>query len=254
MGMIRRADLEQLTRDALVMDLDDMRSRGEAIISEATAHAQRVIADANAERERLIATAHEAGFASGHAEGLAAGRAEGAESGASEARDAESEAIATLVSGWSEALDTFESRREQVLREARTDVVRLAVEIAARVVRRCVDIDPRAVESQIEAVLGSIARPTRLTLRVHPDDLGAAERALPGLLDRFEQCRHADVVADATLGRGSAVATTEGGGRIDAAIARQLDRMIAEILPDDPGLWGDQGSADPATDPRSDAA
>lgn len=255
MGMIRRADLEQLTRDALVMDLDDLRSRGDALIAEATAHAERVLAEANAERERLISTAHQEGFAKGHAEGLAAGRAEGIESGAAEARAAEAEAVASVLSGWGAALESFEIRREDLLREARADVVRLAVEIASRVVRRSVDIDPRAVEAQMEAVLGSVARPTRMSLRVNPDDLAAAERAMPAMLERFEQCRHADLITDPGIARGSVIAITEGGGKIDASIGGQLDRMVAEVLPDDPSLLaGDAPEQSEADDARSDAA
>lgn len=256
--MIRRADLEQLNRDALVMDLDDLRSRGEAIIAEASAHAQRVIANANTERQQLIATAHQEGFEQGHSEGLAAGHAEGVESGGAEARAAESAAVADLIKGWAGALNDLETNRDQLLREARTDVVRLAVQLATRVVRRSVDIDPRAVEPQMEAVLQAVARPTRLVMRVNPDDLAAAERAMPQMLERFASCEHAQITTDATIGRGSLVATTEGGGCIDASVEGQLERMVAELLPDDPELLGE--SADESEpnqvidDPRSDAA
>jgi len=257
MGMIRRADLEQLTRDALVMNLDDLRSRADAIVEDARLQADRLRADAHAEHERLIASAHGQGFNEGHTEGLALGKKEGAEIGSAQARDAEAESLGVLLEGWSGALGGFEEQREQLMREARTDVIKLAAEIARRVVRRAVDIDPRVVEAQMDAVLGAIARPTRLVVRVHPDDMNCAERALPAMLGRFELCKHAELVADAAIGRGSVVASTEGGGRIDASIQAQLDRIIVELLPEDQALLGDpeQGADDGENaDPRSDAA
>jgi flagellar biosynthesis/type III secretory pathway protein FliH len=258
MGMIRRADLEQLSRDAMVMNLDDLRARGEAMVEDATHRAEQILSDANAERERLVSTGHQAGFEQGHAEGVAAGLEQGMASGSQEARAAESEALRLLTQGWEAALASFESDREKLLREARTDLVRLALEIATRVVRRAVDIDPRAIESQLEAVLGSVARPTKLSVRVHPDDVDYARRTLPGMLDRFELCKHAEVVSDGSIGRGSVVATTEGGGRIDASVQGQLDRIVAEVLPDDPELLGGPDVStereQKAADPRSDAA
>ncbi|MEM9373021.1 MAG: FliH/SctL family protein [Planctomycetota bacterium] len=253
MGMIRRADLEQLTRDALVMNLDDMRSRADEILDETSRQAERMLAEAQAERERLISTAREEGYAKGHEEGTQAGLAEGIQRGEASALEAESQAIGSLVQGWQGALAQFESRREDMLRNARDDVVRLAVEIASRVVRRAVDLDPAAVGKQIEAVLGAVVRPTRLTVRVHPDDLDAAERSLPVLLSQFELCTQADLRADPSVGRGSAVASTEGGGRIDASIGGQLDRLIAELLPEDAGLLAGRDAAGPE-DKRSDAA
>lgn len=255
MGMIRRADLEQVVRQGEVMNLDDLRSRGEMLAAEARRCAEQIITEAHAERDRLIAGAREEGYAAGHAEGLQAGRAEGLESGSQEARQSEAEAIAAVREAIEGVCATFEEARERMLRDARTDLVRLAVEIASRVTRRAIDLDPKAVVTQLESVLSAVARPTSLVIRVNTDDLDAAERAMPGLRARYEQCRHADLVADTTLARGSAVATTEGGGRIDASIDAQLERIVAELLPDD-ALLADRADDEPGARPdsRNDAA
>ena len=101
--------------------------------------------------------------------------------------------------------------------------------------------------AQIEAVLGAVVRPTRLTLRVHPDDLHVAKEELPSLVARFDQCTHAELIEDASLSPGSGVATTEGGGRIEADVRAQLERVVAEMLPAEPDLKM-------TTKPRSDAA
>ncbi len=231
MGMIRRADLADAARNALVMDLGDLSARGEALVREADARAEQILRQAEAERERLISTAREEGLRAGHAEGLARGHAEGVARGVAEARAAQSAALASVEAAWTSALDGFESVREDLLQAARTEVVRLAAEIASRVTRRAVELDAEAVLPQIEAVLGAIVRPSRLIVRVHPEDLELARAELPGLTARFDLCRHADLVADASLGRGSCVATTEEGGRIDASIGAQLERILTALMP-----------------------
>lgn len=231
MGMIRRADLADTARHALVMDLGDLSARGEALVREANAHADQILRDARAERDRLIATAREEGFRAGHADGSAKGHAEGMANGIAEARASKSEQVAAIAAAWAAALDRFDSVREDMLQAARTEVVRLAAEIASRVTRRAVDLDAQAVLPQLEAVLGSVVRPSRLTVRVHPDDLDLARAELPELMSRFDLCRHAELVPDAALDHGSCVATTDEGGRIDAGISTQLERILSALMP-----------------------
>tara|TARA_R110000782_G_scaffold103991_12_gene191581 strand:+ start:1825 stop:2568 length:744 start_codon:yes stop_codon:yes gene_type:complete len=236
MGMIRRADLEGCARNALVMDLGDLGARGEALVAEANRRAEEIVREARAERERLIATAREEGYRTGLAEGLAKGAAEGEAKGIESARESQAGSLETITRAWTEALDAFESRRDGMLQAARTEIVRLAAEIASRVTRRVVELDASAVLPQIEAVLGVVARPSRMTLMVHPDDLALAERELPGIVSRFDLCRHAELRADPSLERGSCVAFTDEGGRVDADITSQLDRVLAGLLPDEESI------------------
>lgn len=233
MGMIRRADLEQCARNALVMDLGDLGARGEALVAGAKAEAERIVREARAERERLIAGARDegrrAGLEQGRAEGLEAGRKEGA----AQARAEHAEALAGAARAWTQALDTFESRRDEMLQHARTEIVALAAEVASRVTRRAVELDPGVVLEQMGAVLGAIARPTGLVLRVHPDDLALARAELPALVARFERCGHAELRVDPSLSRGSCVGVTETGGHVDADVEAQLARIVGALLPAD---------------------
>jgi len=236
MGMIRRADLEDTARNALVMHLGDLTAHGAALVQQANQQAEEILRDARAERDRLITTAREEGFKAGHAEGFAKGHADGLPKGVAEARAAHSESIAAIAGAWAAALEAFESVREDMLQAARTEVVRLAAEIASRVTRRAVELDEAAVLPQLEAVLGAVVRPSRLTLRVHPDDLELARTELPELMSRFDLCRHADLLADASLDHGSCVATTDEGGRIDAGIGTQLERILSALMPGEPNI------------------
>jgi flagellar biosynthesis/type III secretory pathway protein FliH len=171
----------------------------------------------------------------------------GGETGSEQARVQATNDLGTLLQGWSAALESFEADRDAMLSAARTEMVELAAEIASRVTRRVIELDASVVNAQMEAVLLAVARPSKLLVRVNPADLQRAGADLPGLLERFERCRHADLIGDATLEPGSCVATTEDGGRIDAAIDTQLARILAELLPADT-------SASSTRQPRIDAA
>ncbi|MEZ6243771.1 MAG: FliH/SctL family protein [Phycisphaerales bacterium] len=231
MGLIRRADAKTMARDAVVLDLSDLKGRGEAVREHAEQEAKRILAEAQAERERLITGAREEGLAQGlergKHEGLEAGRAEGREAALAEWR----EKLGTLEASWAKALDQFIATRDGMLTEARTDVVRLATLIAERVIKRAIEHDPGVVQDQIAEALDLLARPTRARVAVHPEDETLAREVVPSLLARFEKAHHIEIETDPALARGSCVVRTGEGGQIDASIAGQLDRLVRDLLP-----------------------
>lgn len=231
MGMIKRADIEQYTRDAYVMNLSDLEKRGRSVIDAANAEAERIIRQAREERARLISSAEQTGQEQGYKEGYAKGLQEGTARGVEEARASTAEQIAGLESAWSEQLALFEQTRTQMLEQARVQVVELAAQIAKRVIRRSVELDPSLVLNELESVLSSITESTRFVISVHPEDAELIGQELPKMVERFSQCEHAQIVTDPGLERGSCVAKTTGGGVIDASIQTQLDRIIQALLP-----------------------
>lgn len=232
MGMIRRADLENQTRRATVMNMGDLQQQGRAVIATASEQAEKILSDARAERERLLKGAEqegrEQGFRAGHAEGLEAGRKEGFD----QALEEHQQRVNDVSEQWNAALEHFSSARDAMYQQARRDVVQLALRIAERITRRSIKHDASAVQTQMQSVLDTLARPTGLVLRVHPDDLAYAETVLPGMIADCMNCAHAEVVGDAGVSHGSCIAETEGRGVIDASIETQLARIVEELIPD----------------------
>jgi flagellar biosynthesis/type III secretory pathway protein FliH len=141
--------------------------------------------------------------------------------------------------------------------EARTDVLRLAALIAEKVVKRVIQLDPRVVEAQMEAVLGMIARRSELVVSINPADREAATAAMPALCAGNQSVRAIELIDDPTLARGSCIARSRGveggdggGGQIDASIDAQLNRIIAALLPDEPGPRESPESRAPAEPPQ----
>lgn len=232
MALIRQIAAERVVRDAIVLDLGDLSRQGENLRTRALAEAEAIIRDAKVERERLIKDAR----ALGHAEGLAIGRTEGISLGREEGRTAalseRGSELDKLSAAWTQALTIFIGAREQLLVDARADAVRLAVLIAKRVTKRTVAGDPGVAAAQMQEVLSLVSRRTRLRLAIHPEDEVSVREALPGALAKTTLIEHCDLVTDQSLSRGSCVATTPGGGVIDATIESQLDRIAALLVPD----------------------
>jgi flagellar assembly protein FliH len=234
MALIRHAEFVNAGREAVVLDLGDLMRQGERIKAAARAEADRIAAAAREERERLLAGAADEGRKAGFEQGLAQGLTEGERKGREEALADAKPRLEALVTRWSEALAAFEAAREDMLRDARRDVVRLAALAAEKLARRAVRLNESSAADQLAAVLGLIVRPTRLVVAVHPGDEAIVREAAPALVEKLSAGSHVEFVTDPGLTPGSCVARTPGGGEIDASIQTQVDRMLEALLPGEP--------------------
>lgn len=230
MGMIRRADAEQMAREAVVLDLSRLEQQREALVESARQQAEQIIADAHSERKRIVSGAAEDGRKAGFAEGRKSGLAKGCAQGRAEAVAEFRASLDQLTKSWLQALADFIDVREHMLQQARTDVVRLACQIATRATARVVEAEPEVVAQALGEVLSLAGARTRLRVRVHPDDVPVLEAAAPELLARFESQAHIELVHDAAAARGTCLAVTEGNGIIDASVQTRLDRIVASVL------------------------
>ncbi len=230
MTVIKHADRERLTRNAVVLDLGDLRRTAEAMEANAKARAQAIIDDAIVDRNRILAGAHEQGFDQGRAVGHEKGLAEGRAQGHAEAMSAAQAEAAKTLEGWTVALDHFEGRRDELLLDARADILALAISIAERITKRKIQTDPAVAADQLAAALSLTVAPSRLAVRTHPDDLELTRTTLPTLLQRFTTSPNITIAADPALSRGSIVLLTDQG-EVDATIETQLDRIVQTILP-----------------------
>lgn len=231
MAMIRQADLDTRPRQALVMNIENLRAQAERIMDQTRHAAAAVIAEAAATRERTLLGAAEEGRAKGHAEGVAQGLAEGRERGREQAHQEAAERLARLEASWTAALEDFIAAREAMLRECELRALDLAVLMGERVARRAIAVDPGAVLPQVAAVLELATRGARLTLCVNPQDEDLLRQALPALLAVDAKERHIAIVTDQGVPVGSCLARSDGGGALDATIDARLRAVVDEMLP-----------------------
>jgi flagellar biosynthesis/type III secretory pathway protein FliH len=230
MALISQADSEVLVREAVVLDLGDLRAQAGRIIEQARQEAAAIIEDARRERDRLIEGASE----KGHSEGRAAGHAEGRDAGVEEGRAAAleqcDERLSHVCASLQEGLDAFRVLRDQMLEEGRDDVLTFAISVAEQVARRTIDLDREAALRQCEAALAIVLRPSALVIAAHPEDLAILQDAAPSLLARFANAPDVRFVADDSLSRGSALVRTDRGV-VEADVDAQIARIVECVRP-----------------------
>ena len=231
MAVIKNVHADRLAKQAVVLDLGDLGRQADRIVGDARTEAERITAAARAEAQKLIDSAADRGYQQGHERGLQEGREAGEREGRARAVQKFEPQLEQLINAWTAALERWETDRGEMLLAAREDVVRFAVAVAQKVVMRVVKADSTVIEDQLAEALALLSRPTTIVVSVHPNDRTIVEAVLPRLLSRLQQCEQASVRDDETLTPGGCVVAT-AGGRIDAAIETQLDRIARTLVPD----------------------
>ena len=228
--MIKHAQSRQIARDAVVLDLGDLRRQADRLRERAEAEAEAIRSAAAVEADRIIEEAMQRGFDEGKRAGAEQGRAAGYEAGRNEAYEVQFATLRSLVEKWGEALETFEGARDRLLREARQDVLELAVRLAERVLKRELPADRGAAARQLSAVLDLAIDASALRVDINPGDEAAVSDALPGLLASLGRSAHAEIALCSDVEPGGCRVHT-GSGAIDASIHEQMRRLIDDMLP-----------------------
>ncbi|MFN9992154.1 MAG: FliH/SctL family protein [Phycisphaerales bacterium] len=231
MAVIRHTTAQELIKDAVVLDLGDIAEQGRRMLADAQRQAEEIVSRAKVERERLLAGAREQGFEAGRVEGVRAGTEQGAVQAHADAIVEARARLEPLDQAFAIALDSFVARRNELEQQASQQVIRLALEIASRVVKRQVECDPSIVADQVRDIIRLCMGPGRVTVRIHPADESVLREVLPRLCDGARDPSSVSLESDASLARGSCMIRHAGGGWIDAGVRMQLDRIADAILP-----------------------
>jgi len=155
---------------------------------------------ANVVSEQALAAVRETAFQQGEAAGRAQAQAE----------------LRPVLDQLARSVKELAGLRPRLREQAEQDLVRLAVAIARRVVRRELTIDPQTITGLVKAALEQLASGETARLLVHPGHEALVRSYLA------EGGRHTiTVAADASLGPGCAVFET-ARGNLDASAEKQL--------------------------------
>jgi flagellar assembly protein FliH len=171
---------------------------------------------------RLLGEERERGFEAG----FEAGRRQGMEETREAARAAGEQAERWRIAQLAAALESFAGERNRYLEAVEGEVVKLALAVAARVLRREATVDPLLVSGAVRAALGQIAASTEVRLRVPAAELDLWREALaavPNLAAR------PTVVAGEGMQLGECVLET-ALGTADLGIDAQLAEVRRVLL------------------------
>lgn len=231
MPILKQQRAAPMLKEAIVLDMGDLRRQAEQLKQAARDQAERIIADAE---QRAVSIAEQAGAEAssrGYEEGLAKGLEEGRQQGHAEALQQAAQQFAAIQQAWTKALQTWEQNRHDMATDARQTVLRVALLFAEKVVQRVIEVDPSVIADQLAEALQYVLRPTEVNVHIHPDDRPALDETLPAVLNEFENVTQVHLVHDEKLTRGGCT-ISYGQGRIDATVDTQFRRIAAMLLPD----------------------
>jgi len=231
MPLVKASHARPAMKEAVVLDLGDIGAQAEKLRRAAETKAQQIINEAQARADALAEGAAERGHAEGLEKGLAEGREQGLAEGREQALAQSAEQVKAMLEAWSSVAQQLDGQRLNIEREARQAVLEFALRLAEKVVHRVVQVDPSAVVDQVGHALSHVLGPLDVTVCVHPDDVPLIEAAMPELIKEFAHLQHIHLDTDQSLARGGCRAAFHGG-HVDASIEKQLERIVAVLLPD----------------------
>ncbi len=150
-----------------------------------------------------------------------AARAEGFSQGESKAQKAAAQAIEQERAAVVSTLHDFEGRREDYFRRVETEVVRLALAIARKVLHREAQMDPLLLAGVVRVALDQMQAGTRVMLRTSAE---SADIWHTFCEQRYQGRRTVEVVVDPSLGGDRCVLQAETGSS-----EISLDNQLQEI-------------------------
>jgi flagellar assembly protein FliH len=206
-----------------------MRADALEELSRAHAEAAEVRQSASDDADLIRQEATEAGRELGYAEG----RDQGYQEGLARAEAEMAERIATVTAlAESAAVD-----RRELLRNAESEVVRLAIQVARKILNRELRVDPTSVTRVAEAALHQVAIDGAVKLRVNPAEHEALSQYWQRAHGAAEADRTYEVIADESVAAGGVVIDTRAG-TVDAQIETQLEEISQKVFGEDSAETG----------------
>jgi flagellar assembly protein FliH len=215
---------------ATPFSLADVERAAKVTLLRARQQAEQLLAAAQAEGEALKLEAHAQGLAQGQAEGMAQGLEQGKQTGQQQALNEHRAQLQQAIAALTKAATTLDASRMDLEANALSEVVKLAVAIARRVTKRQGLLDPAVLTSNLAEAMKLVIQSTDVRVAIHPAQRATLDGAMPQLRLEWPNLAHVQIIEDLSLTAGSCRVFTEQG-EIDAELAGQLDRIVAELLP-----------------------
>jgi len=162
----------------------------------------------------------QAAHRSGHEEGYQTGLNQGREEGRAEAE--------RVLRQFQQAIKDTVEQRETLLREAKSKILDLVMQISRKVTFEAVSVDPRATLSIINGVVDSLVDRSKLKIKVNPEHLPLIEQNMERLKKESSTFKEISVEPDPRVRYGGCFIETPTGD-IDARLESQLE-VIEETL------------------------
>ncbi|MBV8424702.1 MAG: hypothetical protein JO349_05895 [Candidatus Eremiobacteraeota bacterium] len=180
-------------------------SDAEAILNEAHARLKTIVEGAKSSAAEVTQLAHDEGFTQGHHEGV-------------DAAEKEMEEMLATMRG---LIDMARAERHKIVEGAESEIVKLAMGIAERILHKAVETDREAVVAITKSAIAELVDRESITVRVNPIDLERMKQHRDSML-ALGETKHMRVIEDQRVDPGGVIVETEAGTH-DAKIATQVE-------------------------------
>ena len=178
-------------------DVHDAREQKKKILGEAEEEATGIIDKAKADAEKIRSEARDEGYEEG-------------------------------IGKLNDLLLEFHRKRDRMIEDSRSDLLRLSVRIAEKVLGRELEENEDALADIVIKAIRGIRHEKRIQIRVHPDDLEKIRSKRQKLLDEVGAGKELEFQEDRSVSPGGCIVETDLG-IIDARLDTQL-RVLERAL------------------------
>lgn len=177
----------------------DAREQIGRLIDQAIAVAEQIVADAQSQRNSIVEEARQSGYEQG-------------------------------LQQWNEIVAQAIEAKEEYLAAAESDLLRLSVRIAGKIIGEQLRLAPETIASIVREALKSAPRERRLTIQVNPSDAAAVRQHLAKLLESVSfRPPEIEIAPVDSVAPGGCIIVSELG-RVDAQLETQLQAMERVLL------------------------
>lgn len=218
------------------LNIANFAAEAERLISDAHAKASKILAEAQADAQRIRAEAQKRGQEEGYKRGLAEGQADGADKAFEAAQQHFQAQTAQLQQMFKQAIVRLDGLRDEVLQQARTEVLDLALEIAGKITRAQAAGDIEVAQGNVAKALEMISCAQQVQVKVCPSQLEQLREYASGFLAEIGMSELVTLQPDQSLAEGDVMVASRFG-EVDARVQTQLDNIVRAIT-------GREGSAE----------
>lgn len=230
-GRVAALNVANFAEQAQRMILE-ARAGATEMMDRAREKAAEVAAQADQEAQALRRQTHEQGLVAGreegYAKGLSQGQADGAEKAFQEAMGLFTRQTEDLRKLLSESVRRLDEARDQILRQARADLLELSLTIAERITNARARGDIETAQTNLAKAIEMVACGSQVQIRVCPGQLDQLAEYAKGFLQEMGLSESVSFLADEKLAPGDVVLQSRNG-QVDARVQTQLDNIIKAI-------------------------
>jgi flagellar assembly protein FliH len=129
--------------------------------------------------------------------------------------------VDAMMRRYSETILEIGKLKPRLYSEVEREVVKLAVEVAKKIVHREIQVDQAIIQTLVKVALGHVAEKTAVTIHLHPSDYNYVLERKADLAQGDQAGREIVLLADKSIERGGCLVKTECGD-IDARIEEKF--------------------------------